>query len=144
MNKGVFYAAGAYVLWGLLPLFWKALQTVPALEILAHRMVWSLLVVLALVASRGQWRWLGTALRDRRIVGTFLLTAVLLSINWFLYIWAVNAGHVVEASRTGTSRVQFTLWTRRQHWCIFIVRPILHWNRGSLRYLLEARRLKRR
>ena len=98
MQKGGLYAASAYVLWGVLPLFWKALHDVPAIEILAHRMVWSLLVVLLLLAYQGHWSWLRTALRDRRTVLTFTTTAVVLSLNWFVYIWAVNAGHVVEAS----------------------------------------------
>ena len=98
MQRGGLYAASAYVLWGVLPLFWKALHDVPAIEILAHRMVWSLLVVLLLLAYQGHWGWLRAALRDRRTVLTFTTTAVVLSLNWFVYIWAVNAGHVVEAS----------------------------------------------
>jgi chloramphenicol-sensitive protein RarD len=98
MQKGGLYAASAYILWGFLPLFWKALHGVPAIEILAHRMVWSLLVVLALLAYQGHWSWLRKALRDRRILLTFMTTAVVLSINWFVYIWAVNTGHVVETS----------------------------------------------
>ena len=98
MQKGTIAAASAYVLWGLLPLFWHALHTVPALEILAHRMVWSLLVVLALLAARRDWRWLGTVWHDRRVVVTFAASALLLTLNWWVYIWAVNAGHVVETS----------------------------------------------
>lgn len=98
MNKGIFYAAGSYVLWGLLPIFWKALQHVPALEILAHRMVWSLAVVLLLVALQRHWRWLNAAFRSRRTLLTFMSTALLLSVNWFVYIWAVNTGHIVESS----------------------------------------------
>ncbi|PDW01761.1 EamA family transporter RarD [Candidatus Viridilinea mediisalina] len=98
MNRGVWYAAGAYVLWGLLPIFWKALAHVPTLEILAHRVVWALVVALLLVALRGGWRWIGQALRNRRVVGVFVLTAILLSFNWGLYIWSVNNNHVVEAS----------------------------------------------
>ncbi len=98
MNKGILYAACAYVLWGLLPIYWKALQHVPALEILAHRMVWSLAVVLLLLAYRGRWRWLGVVARDGRVVLTFLTTALLLTLNWFVYIWAVNAGYIVESS----------------------------------------------
>ena len=98
MQKGGLYAASAYVLWGVLPLFWKSFHGVPALEILAHRMVWSLGIVLVLLALQGHWKWLPSALRDRRILLTFLTTAVVLSINWFVYIWAVNHGHVLEAS----------------------------------------------
>ncbi len=98
MNKGVVYAVVAYGTWGLLPIFWKALQHVPALEILANRVVWALVVALALGVARGRPAWLGAALRSPRIVLTFLATASLLSLNWALYIWAVNAGHIVETS----------------------------------------------
>lgn len=98
MNKGILYAAGAYAAWGLLPLFWKALQSVPALEILAHRIVWALGLTLLLTAIRGQLRQLGVSLRSPRILLAFGLSAVLLSLNWFIYIWAVNAGHIVETS----------------------------------------------
>jgi chloramphenicol-sensitive protein RarD len=98
MQKGAFYAASAYILWGVLPLFWKGLHGIPAIEILAHRMVWSLPVVMLLLAIQGQWGWLPGALRDRRIILTFMTTAIVLSINWFVYIWAVNSGHVVETS----------------------------------------------
>ena len=98
MHKGIVYAASAYTLWGLLPLFWKALHGVPALEILAHRMVWSLVVVLLLLAVQHHWRWIPAVLRNGRIVLTFAASALLLTLNWFIYIWAVNAGHVVEAS----------------------------------------------
>jgi chloramphenicol-sensitive protein RarD len=98
MNKGIFYAAGSYILWGLLPVFWKALQGVPALEILAHRIVWSLLVVLLLLVYHRQWHWLGAVFQNKRIVLTFMTSALLLTLNWFIYIWAVNADYIVEAS----------------------------------------------
>ncbi len=98
MKKGVVYAGSCYIAWGLLPVFWKALHNVPALEIVAHRMVWSLLVVLGLLAYRRQWRWLGNALRNRRIVLTYAVSACMLTVNWLVYIWAVNAGYVVETS----------------------------------------------
>lgn len=98
MNKGILYAAGGYVLLGLLPLYWKALDTVPALETLAHRMVWCLLVVLLLLGYQRHWQWLPRVLRDKRIVLTFTASALLLTLNWFVYIVAVNANHVVEAS----------------------------------------------
>ena len=98
MNKGILYAAGGYVLWGLLPLYWKALHTVPALETLAHRMVWCLLVVLLLLGYQQHWQWLPRVLRDRRVLLTFTASALLLTLNWFVYIVAVNANHVVEAS----------------------------------------------
>jgi chloramphenicol-sensitive protein RarD len=98
VNRGVLYAAGAYTVWGLLPIFWKALQHVPALEILANRVAWAVLVALAIGAVRGGWAWLGPALRSPRVLLIFALSALLLAVNWGLYIWAVNAGNVVETS----------------------------------------------
>jgi chloramphenicol-sensitive protein RarD len=98
MNRGVLYALGAYLAWGFLPVFWKAVQAASPLEILAHRVVWSLVLLLIVLAALGQWRWLRRAVADRRILLAFGVTAVVLSINWLTYIWAVNAGHVVETS----------------------------------------------
>jgi chloramphenicol-sensitive protein RarD len=98
MNKGTLYAIGGYIFWGLLPLYWKALQHIPPLEILSHRIVWACVVTLLLLATRGQWRQLGAALRSRRTVLMFGLSALLLASNWFIYIWAVNAGQIVETS----------------------------------------------
>lgn len=98
MSKGMVYAAGAYVSWGLLPIFWKALGGVPAFEILAHRIVWGLAVAVLLIALRGRWGALGAALRDRRTLLVFAASSLLLAFNWFVYIWAVNAGHILETS----------------------------------------------
>lgn len=85
-------------MWGFLPVYWKMLKAVPALEILAHRMVWSLGFVLLVLAYKRRWAWLRPALRRKRTLLTFLATAAILSLNWFTYIWAVNAGYIVEAS----------------------------------------------
>lgn len=98
MNKGILYALGAYLIWGFLPLFWKAVQVATPVEILSHRIVWSLLLLVGILGVQRRWAWLTPALRDRRTLGAFLLSALLLGINWLVYIWAVNAGHVVEAS----------------------------------------------
>ncbi len=98
MNRGIVYALGAYLVWGFLPVFWKAVQIASPLEILSHRVVWSLLLVVGVLAYQRHWQWLSAALRNRRIALTFLATALLLSINWLTYIWAVNSGHVVESS----------------------------------------------
>ena len=98
MNKGIIYAASAYVLWGLLPLYWKALQDVPAGQILAHRIAWSLVFVGLILTARHNWGWLRGAVRQPRIVLTFVLSGILLGINWFTYIWSVNAGFIVETS----------------------------------------------
>ena len=97
-RHGILLAAGAYLGWGLLPIYWKTLQDVPATEILAHRMASSLVVVVALLAVRRSWSWTLAVLGDRRTLLTFTASALLLSLNWLLYIWAVNSGHVVESS----------------------------------------------
>ncbi|MFC4159252.1 EamA family transporter RarD [Chitinimonas lacunae] len=98
MQTGILYAVLAYLCWGLLPLYLKLLQSIPALEILLHRMVWSLLFLCLVVLIRKQWAWLGPALRDPRVLGRFAASAAVLSVNWFIYIWAVNSGRVVDAS----------------------------------------------
>lgn len=98
MSRGVIAAIGAYILWGILPIYWKALQEVPALEILCHRTVWSLAFVLFVLAIRRRWHWVAASLRQPRTLLLFFASACLLGANWFTYIWAVNAGHVVDAS----------------------------------------------
>ena len=98
MNRGVLYAAGAYFLWGLFPLYFKLLQHVAATEVLAHRIVWSLLVVLALLAFKGAWSWIRPLARQPRVLGRFVLSALLIALNWGLYIWAVTSGHVIDSS----------------------------------------------
>lgn len=98
MNKGILYAIGAYGMWGLFPLYWKMIQHVPALEILSHRMAWSLGFVLLLLVVRRRWDWLKTAVHTPRTIFLFIASALLLSVNWFVYIWGVNAGFIVETS----------------------------------------------
>ncbi|MGA5067056.1 EamA family transporter RarD [Streptomyces exfoliatus] len=85
-------------MWGLVPLFWPLLRPAGAIEILAHRMVWSLAFVgLALLALR-RWGWIRELLRSPRKLGLITVAATVITVNWGLYIWSVNTGHVVEAS----------------------------------------------
>ena len=98
MRKGMLFAAASYVIWGLFPLYFKALQSIPAIEILLNRMVWSLLFMLLVLAWRQQWSWLGTVRRQPRVLAGFGASALLLASNWFIYIWAVNNGRVVDSS----------------------------------------------
>lgn len=92
------YAAGAFLAWGLFPLYFHAIKDVPASEILAHRMAWSLVFLMLVLLVRRQWKWLPQVLRQPKVVISFVASAFLLSANWFVYIWAVNNGHVVDAS----------------------------------------------
>ncbi len=98
MQKGILYAASAFFCWGLFPLYFRLLKQIPALELLLHRMLWSLLFLLLILAWRRQWQWLTPLLKQPKVLAGFALSAMLLSINWFLYIWAVNNDHVVDAS----------------------------------------------
>jgi chloramphenicol-sensitive protein RarD len=97
MRTGILSAASAFLCWGLFPLYFHAIGDVPPLQILAHRMLWSLLFLLVVLAVRKQWAWLNLV-RQPRVFGSFVASAVLLSVNWLIYIWAVNNGHVIEAS----------------------------------------------
>jgi chloramphenicol-sensitive protein RarD len=95
---GLLAAAGAFILWGVLPVYWKLLQDVPAYEILCHRMAWSLILTLGLVFLTGRRAVFRQALKERKNLITFTTTGLLLAVNWLLYIWAVNAGFIIEAS----------------------------------------------
>jgi len=96
--RGVAYAAIAYVIWGLFPLFWRPLHAIAATELIAHRIVWSLVFVAALSIALGGWAELKPALRSPRILGLHVLSGTLLSINWLTYVWGVNNDRVLEAS----------------------------------------------
>lgn len=97
-RAGLLYGIGAYGMWGLVPLFWPLLKPAGAVEILAHRMVWSLAFVgLALLAVR-RWSWIPELVRSPRKLGLITVAAAVITVNWGLYIWSVNTGHVVEAS----------------------------------------------
>jgi chloramphenicol-sensitive protein RarD len=98
LRGGVLQASAAYVCWGLFPLYFKALAAVPPLELLAHRVLWSMAFVALLLAARHGWRWLQPALRDARVLRAFACSSLLISANWFLYIWAVVNDRIVEAS----------------------------------------------
>ena len=95
---GIFYAIWAYALWGVLPVFWKVLKAVPATEIIGHRMMWSAITMLVVLRYKYHWRWLRGAVKDPVTLLTFSATACLLAINWLTYVWAVDSGHVVDAS----------------------------------------------
>lgn len=96
--RGHLYALLAYGLWGFLPIYWKLLQALPALEILAHRLLWSLAAVGIALALRRDWAWLLRLRQEPRTVLLVAVASLLMAVNWFTYIWAVNAGFVVETS----------------------------------------------
>jgi chloramphenicol-sensitive protein RarD len=96
-RSGVLAVLAAYTSWGLFPLYFKALRAHP-LEVLVHRIIWSALLLLAINGAQRRWDWLRTALRSPRVLLGSLLSASLLSVNWFVYIWAVSVNRVIDAS----------------------------------------------
>lgn len=98
IKLGVMSALGAFCIWGLSPLYYRAIGEAPALEIIAHRAIWSLLFTLAMVAFSGQVRILLSLFRNYKIQMTLLLSSLLVSVNWLGFIWAVNNGKALEAS----------------------------------------------
>ncbi|MDT0394626.1 MULTISPECIES: EamA family transporter RarD [Streptomyces] len=97
-RTGLLNGFAAYGMWGLVPLFWPLLKPSGAVEILAHRMVWSLFFVGAALLFIRRWAWLGELLRQPRRLALVAVAAAVITVNWGVYIWAVNSGHVVEAS----------------------------------------------
>src|SRR5690349_11449019 len=97
-RRGYLYGLIAYALWGFFPIYFKLLEPSPPLEILAHRIVWSVAVVGLLLCVLRNWRFLGRLARDRRRLGGVILAAVLIAINWGTYIVGVNSSRVVETA----------------------------------------------
>jgi chloramphenicol-sensitive protein RarD len=98
LNKGIWYGVGAYTSWGLLPIYWKHIESVPAPQLIGHRIVWSFLSLVAIIALSRQWRTFRAALRTGRVVRIYVAAAVFITINWFTYVWGVNSGFIVETS----------------------------------------------
>lgn len=101
-KKGLFYTAFSYMLWGVLPLYWKLIHDVTSEEILAHRIFWSFLFMLALLTFFKEWPNVidvcKKMVKQPSLVLLLILSSVLISINWFVYIWSVNHGHLIETS----------------------------------------------
>ncbi|MEY3407144.1 MAG: hypothetical protein RL038_205 [Actinomycetota bacterium] len=97
-RRGLLYGISAYLIWGLFPLYWPLLKPASALEILAHRMTWSLVFLAFVNQIRKSWPAIKSLMLNRRSLRLLAFASVMISINWGLYIWAVNNEHVVDAS----------------------------------------------
>ncbi|GAA2566747.1 EamA family transporter RarD [Winogradskya consettensis] len=97
-RRGYLYGLTAYVLWGFFPIYFKLLQPSPPLEILAHRIVWSVVFISLILAALRNWRFLPKLVRDRKLLGGVSLAALLIAINWATYIYGVNSDRVVETA----------------------------------------------
>ncbi|MFC4865516.1 EamA family transporter RarD [Streptomonospora arabica] len=97
-NRGVLLGAGAYLMWGLSTLYWPLVSAAGATEVIAHRMVWSLLTVLVLLALRAHWRWLAALLRRPDRLAMLAGAAAVISVNWGLFVYTVNSGQTSQAA----------------------------------------------
>jgi chloramphenicol-sensitive protein RarD len=98
VNRGILFGLGAYLIWGFMPIWLKQIKSVPPLQILGHRIAWSLILLIVVILLRGQWNALRKAISSRRSLLIYALAALLLSANWLTYIYAVNSDHIVESS----------------------------------------------
>lgn len=97
-KNGVFYAVGAYCFWGVLPIYWKMLKSIPAGDILAHRIFWSFIFLAIIITLTKRWQEFKQAFKSLRTVLAIAAASILISLNWLIYIWAVNNNHIIEAS----------------------------------------------
>ncbi|TXC93152.1 EamA family transporter RarD [Metabacillus litoralis] len=101
-KQGLLYTAGSYLLWGILPLYWKLVGNVASEEILAHRIFWSFLFMLVVLGINSEWKQLISTskkiIQKPVILVTLIISSILISINWFVYIWSVNNNQMIEAS----------------------------------------------
>jgi len=97
-NSGILNAFGAYFIWGLVPVYWKLLKHVPAIQLIGHRIIWSFMLLAMFLFVTRKWKDLYALSSNRQVLRIYLAAAVLVGFNWFIYVWAVNAGYIVEAS----------------------------------------------
>lgn len=98
MNKGIWYGIGAYACWGLFPIYWKWLTHVSALELIAHRIIWSCVILVAIVLFTRQGQDFRQAIFTPRVLRIYFVAAILIGVNWLVYVWAIISGYVVESS----------------------------------------------
>ena len=97
-SKGAWYAALAYAIWGFFPIYWKFLSRVSALQLTCHRIVWSCVVLLILIARSNEWRTLSVAIQSPRVVAIYTVAAIVIAVNWLIFVWAVSVGQIVQIS----------------------------------------------
>jgi chloramphenicol-sensitive protein RarD len=97
-RAGLLYGLAAYGLWGVLPIYFKWLKAVPSIDIVAHRILWSLIVLVVLVSVARAWDQIRAAIRSRKAMAMLFVTAILIGTNWLLYVYAINSGHILAGS----------------------------------------------
>src|ERR1044071_7240601 len=98
MNKGILNGIAAYLLWGIFPIYWKLLHDVPAMQVIGHRIIWSFALLILFVLLTKQWKEFRSAALMPKILAIYSIAGALLTVNWLVYVWGVNAGFIVETS----------------------------------------------
>ena len=98
MNKGILNGIAAYTMWGVFPIYWKLVHQVPALQVIGHRISWSFFLLIAFVLLTKQWQGFRSAALTPKTLGLYAIAGILLTVNWLVYVWGVNAGFIVETS----------------------------------------------
>lgn len=98
VKYGTGYAIGAYAIWGFFPIYWKWLQDVPALQLVSHRILWTSVILCGFIALSGQWQHFISGVRKPGAIKVYLTASLLMSVNWLVFVMAVNTGHVTETS----------------------------------------------
>lgn len=97
-TSGVLYAVAAYILWGILPIYWKLIDSVFSIEILSHRILWAFVFTMGIIATTREWKALKLIMKDKQQMMYIFMASILIAFNWGLYIWAVNSDKIVDAS----------------------------------------------
>ena len=97
-NKGILFALSAYGMWGLFPIYFKSVASVSPFEVLSHRIIWSVIFMALFIAASGRWQELMRNIRQKRLLLNLTVSAILISINWVVFIWSVGQGHILDTS----------------------------------------------
>jgi chloramphenicol-sensitive protein RarD len=97
LNKGILYGIGAYLAWGFFPIYWKFLNHIPSIQLIAHRIIWSFIILVIIILYRRKWNeFLKTI--NFKTIRIYAIASILIGINWLVYVWAVNSNFIVETS----------------------------------------------
>ncbi|WP_296063222.1 EamA family transporter RarD [uncultured Amphritea sp.] len=97
-NKGILFALSAYGMWGLFPIYFKSVASVSPFEVLSHRIIWSVIFMALFIAASGRWQELMRNIRQKKLLLNLTVSAILISINWVVFIWSVGQGHILDTS----------------------------------------------
>jgi chloramphenicol-sensitive protein RarD len=97
-KKGILFGVGAYLTWGLFPIYWKWLHIVPALQLIGHRIIWSFIMLMIVIFIRKEWNQFRALASSRKTLMIYIIAGILIGTNWGIYVWSVNAGYIVETS----------------------------------------------